>query len=95
MKRGRINERKKECGDSNRDGDRYGEIERQRDTEIDIYFDIKIDRLAIYISAEIKLRDEKLLRRDIDFMEEFETFLGLFLSRAPVRDKNKPRKVEI
>ena len=50
--------------------------------------------LAIYISAEIKLRDEKLLRRDIDFMEEFETFLGLFLSRAPARDKNKPRKVE-
>ena len=38
--------------------------------------------IAIYISAEIKLRDEKNLRRDIYFMKEFETFLGLFLSRA-------------
>ena len=39
-------------------------------------------KIAIYISAEIKLRDEKNLRRDIYFMKEFETFLGLFLSRA-------------
>ena len=40
------------------------------------------DIIAIYILAETKLRDKKVLRRDIDFMKEFETFLGLFLSRA-------------
>ena len=27
-------------------------------------------------------------------MKEFKTFLGLFLSRAQARDKNRPRKVE-
>ena len=54
----------------------------------------KRDEIAIYISAEIKLRDEKNLRRDIYFMKEFETFLGLFLSRAQARDKKRPRKVE-
>ena len=37
--------------------------------------------IAIYILAEIKLRDEKNLRRDINFKKEFKTFLGLFLSK--------------
>ena len=51
-------------------------------------------KIAIYILAEIKLWDEMILSRDINFMKEFKTFLGLFLSRAQARDKNKPRKVE-
>ena len=53
----------------------------------------KAAEIAIYISAEIKLRDEKNLRRDVYFMKEFETFLGLFLSLARAHDKNRPRKV--
>ena len=32
------------------------------------------EKVAIYILAEIKLQDEKNLRRDINFMKEFKTY---------------------
>ena len=44
--------------------------------------------------AEIKMQDKNFLSRDIDFMKEFETFLGLFLSRAQATDKNTQKSLK-
>ena len=44
--------------------------------------------IAIYISAEIKLQDEKNMRQDIYFMKEFKTFLVFF---CPKRKRGTKR----